>query len=161
VASFVGRHFWVNNPFDRTVEVRLEVAMPAFLREKQWQLTFASAGGAKFSLGARADREVTMRLREGLDFTPTEVEQLGKEAVIEVHAYVDGILTGGMTYQLDPRMKEPAKEHPVTADPTPGGACGATAKGLLSCVDLGSLDVKKVRVRKVTVDIEMKDDCDC
>ncbi|MDB4895732.1 MAG: hypothetical protein JWN15_1994, partial [Firmicutes bacterium] len=107
VASFIGRHFWVNNPFDRTVEVRLEVAMPAFLREKQWELQFASAGGAKFSLGPRADREVTMRLRAGLDFTPAEVEQMGKEAVIEVHAYVDGILTGGMTYQLDPRMQEP------------------------------------------------------
>lgn len=155
-ASFKGRHFWVKNPFDRPVQVKLEVAMPAFLAERRYDLQFVSAGGGAFSLGARMEREVIMQLKEGLDFTPADVERAG-EAAIEVHAYVDGMVTGGMTYKLDPKMKTPAPERPQGPE-QPKPECGTNARELLGCVDLSGSEVKKVRVKKVTVDIELKDD---
>lgn len=152
-ASFRGRRFWANNPFDHSVQVRLEVVMPAFLRERQWELQFANAGGASFSLGARMDREIVMQLKQGQDFTPADVEA---GAMIEVHAYVDEILTGGMSYYLDPKLKSPAMETPRANEPKPD--CATNARQFLECVDLGDSRVKRVRIRKVNLDIEMEDE---
>ncbi|MFZ5825473.1 MAG: hypothetical protein ACOY94_14325 [Bacillota bacterium] len=156
-AAFRGRHFWVNNPFEKSVEVRLEVVMPDFLRERQYELQFTSPGGAAFSLASRADREVVMQLKTGLDFTPADLEQYGREAAIQVNAYVDGILTGGMTYQLDAKMKAPAQERPQAPN-QPEPECGANVGQLLNCVDMSGAEVKKVRVKKVTVDIHFKEE---
>ncbi|HYF96009.1 MAG TPA: hypothetical protein VD969_27670 [Symbiobacteriaceae bacterium] len=155
-ASFKGRKFFAKNPFDKAVQVKLEVIMPAFLRERQYELQFLNPGGAAFSLGARMEREIVLALKQGGDFTPADVEASGKEAAVEVHAYIDGILTGGMTYQIDPRMKTPARETPHAEEP--GTDCAGSAKQFLDCVDLSGVEVKKVRVKKVTLEIEMKDD---
>lgn len=152
-ASFKGRRFWANNPFDRSVQVRLDVVMPAFLRERKWEMQFANAGGAAFSLGARMDREIVLNMRPGQDFTAADV---AAGAMIEVHAYIDDILTGGMSYYLDPKMNRPAPETPQADKPAPD--CAGNARQFLDCVDLSESEVKRVKVRKVTIDIEMKDD---
>ncbi|MFZ5817639.1 MAG: hypothetical protein ACOY93_20490 [Bacillota bacterium] len=158
-ASFKGRHFFVNNPYDREAKIQLEVRMPALLQEKGYQLRFVSPGGAAFTLAPRASREVVMQMKEGLDFTPAEIERLGRAAVIEVHAYADGIPTGGMTYALDPKLKAPAPERPTDQPAVPEPQCAGSAVQMLECLDLSEAQVKRVKVRKVTVDIEMKDDC--
>lgn len=152
-AAFRGRRFWANNPYDKPVRVKLEVVMPAFLKERQWELQFTNAGGAAFTLGARMEREVVMNLKQGQDFTPADVQA---NAVIEIRAYIDQVLTGGMTYQLDPKMKAPAAETPKVNEPAP--ECAGNAKQFLECVNLSESEVKKVRVRKVTIDIEMEDE---
>jgi zinc metalloprotease ZmpB len=157
-AAFKGRKFTARNPFDKAVQVKLDVVMPAFLRERQYELQFMNAGGAAFSLGARMDREIVMSLKQGREFTAADVEA-SKDAVIEVRAYVDEILTGGMSYQIDPQMKTPALETPQAAPPA--GECDGNAKQFLGCLNLSESEVKKVTIRKVTVDIVMKDDCGC
>ncbi len=153
VASFRNRHFFAKNPFDRPVQVRLEVAMPAFLQERGYQLQFTNPGGAAFSLAPRAEREVTMQLKEGLDFTAADV---GQSADIQINAYIDGVLTGGMTYRIDPKLRRPAQELPQAEEPKPD--CAPNIRQLLGCVDIADADIKRVKIRKINVDIEMKED---
>jgi len=154
-ASFRNRHFFVRNPMDRAVQVRLEVAMPAFLQERRYQLQFTNPGGATFTLAPGAEREVVMQMKEGLDFTAADVEQ-ARYATIEVAAYYDGIPAGGMTYQIDPKMRRPAQELPAAEEPKPD--CAPNVKQLLGCVDLAEADIKRVKIRKISVEIEMKED---
>jgi hypothetical protein len=62
-----------------------------------------------------------------------------------------------MSYVIDPLMKSPAVEHP--AGP-PKEECTDAAKGLLECLKLPYERVKSVRLKRVTVDIEFKEE-DC
>jgi hypothetical protein len=158
VGSFEERHFWVNNPFDRTVEVDLDVRMPDFLAERGYELRFTSRGGASFSLGPRADREVVMTLEEGDEFDPGDVRAADSRTV-EVRTRVDDLSLGGMTYAVDPELAAPPRERPD--EPTdPGADCEATARDLLDCLDVPGDDVKSVDVTKVSLDLVLEDD-DC
>ena len=67
-ASLKGRRFWANNPYDRTALIQLQAILPEFLRERGWGIGFSSAGGAKFTLGPPASREVVLSVsaRPGL-----------------------------------------------------------------------------------------------
>jgi zinc metalloprotease ZmpB len=66
------------------------------------------------------------------------------------------MLLGGMSYQLDPDMKQaPTRGRP-------GDRCEHIAKGLLDCLHVGrGQKVRHVCVRKVSVDIELDNDCRC
>ena len=68
-----------------------------------------------------------------------------------------GILVGGMTYTLDPTVKPSSGGH--------GGEdqCGKIAESLLACldtcIDTKREKVKRVRIRKINIDIEIDDGC--
>jgi len=55
----------------------------------------------------------------------------------------------------------------MTAPPPPGGFlepgkdCGKAAESLLDCLGLKNADVKKVRVKSISLEIDLKDDKDC
>jgi len=149
-----GRHFWVNNPYDRTARVTIRVQLPAFLRERGWDVTVASVGGATFSLGPRASREVVLGVRPGADFSPQDVSA---EAIIRLQALIDGLIVGGMSYAVDPTLRLPAPERPERPE---GPACKEAAQQLLECLDLPAERVRKVRVRRITIDIDLEDVCD-
>lgn len=157
VASFDERRFWVNNPFESTVDVDIEHDLPPFLRERGWELTFRNPGGAGFSLGPRGSREIVMDLSAGGAFTAEDVRQAGGRPAIEVLTLVDDLPVGGMTYRVDPTMDAPPREHPKPDDRT----CNDTAGRLLECLDIPDDDVKSTTVKRVTVDIELDDNCDC
>ena len=84
LASFRNAYFYVSNPFDRSVRVTLEAALPSLLTERGWGLRYTS-GAASFTLGPRAVREVRFELTEGADFTADEVRNRGQN-VCEIYS---------------------------------------------------------------------------
>lgn len=158
VLAFERRRFWVRNPFARTVRVSIESSIPDFLRERGWEVRFLNPGGASFTLGPRASREVELSLKPGEDFLPSDVEAAGEKAVIEFETLVDGLPVGGMSYNIDPEMKTPAPELPEEVEAKEPD-CTDVAKDLLECLNLPVDEVKSVRVKRITVDIDLKEDC--
>lgn len=154
--ALANRRFLVRNPYERAVRVNIEAALPDFLNEKGWAVRFSSGGGDSFTLGPRDSKEVEFSLVAGQDFSADEVKQAGDKAVLDLVTMVDGLPVGGMSYQIDPEMKIPARELPEKAD---GVECSESARGLLECLDLPTDEVKCVKVRRITVDIVLGKDC--
>jgi len=67
----------------------------------------------------------------------------------------NGILLGGMSYYVDSSLRKPSGgKQPVSKD------CDGAAQKLLDCLKIsGDKKVKKVCVKKVSVDIELDNDC--
>jgi hypothetical protein len=95
---------------------------------------------------------VLLQLKPGADFAPSDVPA---NSLIVVRLLVNNIPVGGMSYLIDPTLKAPPRELPEK----PGKECDAEAKALLDCLCIPSGEVKSVRVKRVTLDIILKDDC--
>jgi hypothetical protein len=108
--SFQERRFWASNPLPRTAPMEIRVIMPAFLTTRGWAIELENPGGQTFTLGGRDSREIRLRLLGGHDFTAIDLEAAGR-AAIEVVVLADRLVVGGLTFVLDPLMKEPAREH--------------------------------------------------
>ncbi|MFP4625780.1 MAG: hypothetical protein ACLFNI_04205 [Natronomonas sp.] len=156
--SFEDRHFWANNPFDRTVDVELDVRIPSFLRERGYELRFTSRGGSSFSLGPRDSREIVMQLETGEEFGPHDV-QAADSRTIDVQVVIDELPLGGMSYELDPELENPPRERPKPTE-KPEEDCEDTAGRLLDCLGVSEDEVKSVDVTRVSLDIIL-DDEDC
>lgn len=61
-----------------------------------------------------------------------------------------------MTYRIDPSLKVPPPELPKGR----GRECRESAKDLLQCLDVPVEGVKRVRLERVTLDIDLDADCD-
>lgn len=150
------RAFWINNPYDRTVTINIEAVLPAILRKKDWGLKLLSPGGEKFQLGPRSERKVIFNILPGTPFNASELKQTGED--IDIHTMIDGLIIGGMTYRIDPRIKENLLERADGADE--GSSCEEPSEKLLRCLGLPSDGVKSAKLRKVTIDILFKgEDC--
>jgi zinc metalloprotease ZmpB len=156
MASFDPRRFWVNNPYDFEGRVKLDVLFPDWLTRRGWGFLFVNPGGGSFTLPARGSREVLLRLKPGADFAPSDVPGAGAGALIVVRVLVNGIPVGGMSYAIDPRLNAPPRETPVKHRKD----CDDEARALLNCLCLPSGEVKSVRIKRVTLEIEFKDVCD-
>ncbi len=124
-AAFVDRRFVFRNPLDRTITGLLEARLPDFLTERQWSLRFLSPGGHRFTLGPLGSREIVMALEPGGEIAEADVPSDPAERAIEVLAFGDGVLVGGMTYDVDPRLTEPPREGPERH-----GGCGGCRPGI-------------------------------
>jgi hypothetical protein len=109
VEAFRGRRFWASNPFAHTAKVEIRAVMPAFLTSRGWTVHLDNPGGSSFSLGPRDSRVIRPRLISGQDFTALEVQAAGYVA-IEFVVLADRLVVGGLTYVLEPDMREPAEE---------------------------------------------------
>jgi zinc metalloprotease ZmpB len=157
MASFGPRRFWVNNPYDFPGRIQLEVVLPDFLSQKGWAAEFVNAGGASFTLTGRGSREVLLGLKAGSEFSVSDVEKAGAAARIVVRVLVNGIPVGGMTYMMDPNLKAPPAEYPGKGI---ARHCTEEAKDLLECLHVPVDEVKSVRIKRVTLDIELRTDCE-
>jgi hypothetical protein len=108
-AAFCDRQLWVQNPFDTTARMELRVVSDGFFTSRGWAITFASPGGATFSLGPREARLVRPVLVSGQDFAASAVSDAGG-ASFTILTLADGIVVGGFTYVLDPTLSSPAEE---------------------------------------------------
>jgi hypothetical protein len=111
-ASFANRRFTARNPFDRTARLTLEAVLPDFLARRGWSARFLNAGGERFTLGPRGSRQIVFTLVPGADFAPHDVPKAAKDAPIQIHTRIDGLLIGGMSYHVDPTLKLPPDELP-------------------------------------------------
>ncbi|MAT05489.1 MAG: hypothetical protein CL424_10655 [Acidimicrobiaceae bacterium] len=161
MAVLDGRAFTVRNPFDRRVKLSITTELPSVLGRRDWQVGFANPGGGAFSLAPGQSRKVTLAVTPGAEPTASDVTAAGDRAV-NVFVEADGILIGGMSYELDPTRAHPLPQphHPGKGD---GGTdcddpCADTAEDLLRCMQLPGHRVDRVRVRTIGVDIDI-DNC--
>jgi len=149
-AEFDGLSFELKNPLTETATMKVEATLPPLLLQRGWQLDFTNRGGASFLLQPQESRDVVMRMVPGQPFDATDVDG-ATDKTIRVVGYAGTILVGGLSYVLDPTKRPPHKKHP------PDNECIRTAETLLDCLDLPD-NVARVKIKKVTVDIEF-DDC--
>jgi hypothetical protein len=170
VAEFERLSFEVKNPLTHAAVMSIEPTLPPVLAERGWTLAFANRGGAAFTLEPGESREVVMRLGQGADFTADDVDKAA-ERTIRVAARADGILVGGMSYEMDPKLKHPQRTGHNPGPGEPGHehdehcGCGRdervdeSAETLLRYLKGRRQRIREVEIRKVIVEIEF-DDCD-
>lgn len=154
--SFNPRRFWVNNPYDFESRIKLETLMPDWLTKRGWSFVYENPGGNSFTLAARSSREVLLRLQAGSDFLPSDVPTVGSGSRIVVRVIANGIPIGGMSYLIDPKLKSP----PVEVGGRHDKHCEEEAEDLLKCLRVPAQDVRSVRIKRITLDIDLKSDCD-
>jgi len=156
VAALDGAVFVAGNSFNRPANMELQVDMPEVLASKGWRLQFADLDDNKFRLKAGEKRAIRLKLSRGNAFTADEIKSAA-DRNISVYLYGNDILLSGMTYQLDPELKEPSG-----GKRQPGVECQDAAQNLLECLQLsGAQKVKKVRVKNISIDIKLNDKDNC
>ncbi len=149
-----GAFFMAGNNLNRRAGMELRVEMPKVLAEKGWLLQFDGIPNNNFTLKAGEKREIRLKLKQGSQFTKADIEG-ASDRMINVNLLANGILLGGMSYYVDPDLKKPSGgKQPGCKD------CDGAAQKLLDCLKIsGDKKVKKVCVKKISVDIELDNDC--
>jgi hypothetical protein len=153
-ADFNQLQFTMKNPMATTVGMKVQITLPAFLQKLGWRVEFLNAGGSSFPLRPGESQKISMKIIPGSDFTAADISATDKS--IQLWGYAGGILVGGMSYTLDPTVKPP---HGGGT----GGECEKIATSLLncldSCIDTKHEKVRRVRIRKINIDIELDEGC--
>jgi hypothetical protein len=157
LTAFSPRRFVVRNPHRVGARIEVVATLPKLLLDRGWEFVFDNPGGPAFTLAPEQSHEIVLRWRVGADFSPQDVEQT-HDRIIHLAVFADGILVGGMSYELDPAMKVAPPQFPAKAK-VPEVFSGK-AKELLDRLELPLGRVKSVRIRKITVDIEIEDERD-
>jgi len=123
------------------------------LAAKGWRLEFAGLADNKFRLKAGEKRELQIKLVKGAGFTADEIRAVTDRNFV-VHPYGNGILMGGMTYHVDPDMKELAPSGRPKPD------CTDTAQKLVDFLGCPGTKVKQGKIREIIVGLSVLDD-DC
>jgi len=105
VESFRERRFWVNNPFEKRVKMVLEPVLPPVLKRRGWEVQLERKG--VLTLKGRESRPMQIGLKAGEPFKPSDLK---RGQMIRILAKVDGRVVGGLSYLVDPRLKEPPVE---------------------------------------------------
>jgi hypothetical protein len=71
---------------------------------------------------------------------------------VEISCRADGILIGGTSYPLDPDLRHEPHSH--------GNERDVWAAALIRSIDFGTEKVRRVAVRRVTLDIDFEESCD-
>jgi zinc metalloprotease ZmpB len=155
MASLEGRTFFAGNPFSKAAPVSLEVKMPEILQRAGWKVAFREMKGKSVMLKSGEKKMFTMQVTQGQNFTKAQMaESADKDLIVTI--LTDGIPMGGMSYRIDPEYKNPSRTSSKT-----GGNCKEAAQNLFDCLNLGNNKVKNVCVKKVSLDIEIDNDCNC
>ncbi|MCX6877961.1 MAG: hypothetical protein NTW21_29720 [Verrucomicrobia bacterium] len=154
MAGLHGKGFWVGNPGRRAAHVAVSVELPSLLARRGWRIGLRDLPANGTRLKAREQRLVTFEVHSGVPFTTAEVTEAAERDIV-VTATADGALIGGMVYRIDPEIEMPFNDR--TSEERKEG-CRDKAKQLLACLNLSGGNVKRVRVRKVVIDVEMESD---
>ncbi len=121
LSAFVRRSLLVRNPFDKPVRIETKAVLPSFLIERGWgvKLDYRD-GGNIFTLANGERREITITLKPGKDFNRDDVLRAKEDTAVRVVVHADGIMIGGMTYVLDPKLRrapiERVGDKPIRLD---------------------------------------------
>lgn len=105
--SLDGVFFIAGNNLNKVATMELKVDMPKVLKSKRWKLNFEVP--KKFRLKPGEKRRVQLLLEKGEDFKKAEIRD-SRDRTIRVNLFADGILLGGMSYELDPDFKPPRRK---------------------------------------------------
>jgi hypothetical protein len=160
---------WIRNPFAHTVVAQVEVVVPMFMRKAGWQF----AGGdalQKFELGPRGERKVVLALEPGENISAAAFKRaLARgDNRIELRTFLDGELSGGMTYPLSyqtlTRIPKPPTGLTDGGDPVGssqnGGvavsAVGSTIADLPGLINghVAGLENRRIRTIRLEIDFE-------
>lgn len=156
MAALNGAFFMAGNNLNRRAAMELRVEMPAVLANKGWRLLFDGLPDNKFQLKAGEKRRIQLALQRGTEFTRADI-QGSADRMINVTLLANDTLLGGMSYYVDPDLSRPSG-----GKQTPEKDCDGAAQNLLECLNIsGDNKVKKVCVKKVSVDIELENACGC
>ncbi|WP_136666830.1 hypothetical protein [Flavobacterium sp. H122] len=152
LAHLDGRNFFIGNSFPKKANAEVHIQLPNFLTNKGWKISVAEMTGKSLLLKSGEKRMLSLKVTKGTAFNKSELMDASQKD-ITISILVNGILMGGMTYRLD------ANKHAVTT--IKDDNCKIAATELLNCLNLGTNRVKKVCVKKVSLDIEIDNDCKC
>lgn len=152
-AALDGAVFVAGNNFNKPAQMEIKIVVPPVLAKRGWDLGLADLPSKTFRLKAGEKRHIRLRPTAGKDFTADDIRGVS-DRTIAVELYGDGMLLGGMSYQVDPDLKEVPG-----GSGQPGTQCKHAAQHLLDCLQVGG-QVKKVQVTKVSVDVQLDQDCD-
>ncbi|MEA2265312.1 MAG: zinc metalloprotease ZmpB, partial [Solirubrobacteraceae bacterium] len=155
VAEFDRLEFELKNPLTAGARMEIRHTLPRLLGSRGWRLEFLNRGADAFWLEAGESRQIVMRLVPGRDFGAGDVEK-DADRTIHVHGVAGGIIVGGMSYELDPKLTHP-QDH--DHDHEPGDDCLQSAAELVRCLDLESRRVRRTVIRRVTLDIDFEEPC--
>jgi hypothetical protein len=103
------RHvFLAANPSRTRATMQVRVELPELLRDGDWQFGFEEVTRDGFVLEPGGKRLLRIELSPGRDFTAEDVSR-AKDRSITVTLLADGLVLGGMTYDLDPELRRPAR----------------------------------------------------
>ncbi len=152
IASLTNRSFWVNNPYDRVVDIELDVSLPDVLKKLGWAIKFNNVNANRFTLSARADKKVTFNLIPGQKFDKSDLSPQGEP--IDINTLINHMAVGGMTYLIDPNLKERLPELPDESE-----ECLPEFKHIVKCLKAKDQKVDSVRVKSIIIEIKMEDKC--
>jgi zinc metalloprotease ZmpB len=106
LSAFLNRRFLVRNPFEQQVRMEVKAKLPPFLAERGWGIHLdQKENDLSFGLASGNAKEVIVTLRPGEEFSREQLLQVQGGVAIRIYIYADDLLIGGMTYQLDPKLK--------------------------------------------------------
>jgi len=155
IAALDGAVFFASNSFNRPAKMELRADMPRVLASKGWSLKFADLDDNKFRLKVGEKQNVRLNLSKGNEFTADEIKN-AEDRSIRVYLYGNNMPLGGMTYQIDPDLKEPSGGKRLSEIEH----TGAAQKLLDSLKISAEKKVKNVRVKNISVDIELDSNAD-
>jgi hypothetical protein len=103
LSTLDGQQIVVKNPLNAAARVIVEPTLPRFLVDKGWKVTFANPGEGAFNLQPGEATSITVKLVPGATFTPQEATS-SPAAAIHIVGRANGIVVGGMSYELDPAL---------------------------------------------------------
>lgn len=150
IAAMKGAFFMAGNTLPRWATMELRVDMPPVLAQRGWRLEFEGLPNRTFVLKSKQKRKISLALRQGADFTAADIKQ-SAERTIRVRLLANGIVMGGMSYELDPTLATASRETRHGA----GEFVEAAQKMIDSLQLAGNREVGGVNVSRVSVDIDL------
>ncbi len=139
VRYFRDHLLWIRNPHDHAVRVRIEVALPAFMRRAGWEMLLAEGAARRFSIAPRGERKVTLELDPGASISADVIKRAVAQGDnrVELRTYLDGELAGGMTYLLSEQARRPL---PVRLDRLDDADCDPASTSLVLAPNTSTID---------------------
>jgi len=104
MASMDGLEIQVKNPHNLAARMIVRATLPKFMARAGWKMSFANPGAGAFTLKPGEAKTVVLQLDPGKEFSAENVRE-AKDAMIHIETFANGILVGGMSYELDPLLK--------------------------------------------------------
>jgi zinc metalloprotease ZmpB len=160
VASLHKRTFFVRNSFATAAKISFEISLPKPLVKRQLAITIAEARENILVLQKNERKAVTIIVNPGImeDFDPAE---FGKDVYIHITAKANGIVIGGMVYQVDPSVKEPTgqggKQLVNTQALLEYTNLNATIDEVLPQGEFNGRKIKKITIKRINLDLDFEE----